>query len=386
MYSAEIVWYNFFGKQKHCVYWKDVHMEYFKKYSSNTLAGSGNQFFFYNENEQPTRSCTLYKVTDGGEYPYSFLISNTMDSTYSDGAVSHKNLVIDAWSIDQMLVGVCSRCDETSFEYPEKMEQVLFDGKKQRTVNLAELFCTDPITLNAKAGEYICVEIVFSGKMIPNHEESIIPSFVFEGGTWVPSKKHPFVSMVGAQTEGKKKIAFLGDSITQGIGTPINSYAHWGAVFAGLLGNKYAYWNLGLGYGRADDAASDGMWLYKAKQNDVVIVCYGVNDILQGYSAESVKKNLQTIVNRLQSSGVRVIVQTVPPFDYAEEHRASWQAVNDFIKYELQNAACVFDCAKYLAKSDLEPHMAKYGGHPDSIGCKVWGEALFEAVAEVIES
>ena len=40
-----------------------IHMEYFKEYSSNTLAGSGNQFFFYNENEQPTRSCTLYKVT-----------------------------------------------------------------------------------------------------------------------------------------------------------------------------------------------------------------------------------------------------------------------------------------------------------------------------------
>ena len=29
--------------------------------------------------------------------------------------------------------------------------------------------------------------------------------------------------------------------------------------------------------------------------------------------------------------------------------------------------------------------MAKYGGHPNSEGCKVWGEALFEAVAEVIE-
>lgn len=47
-------------------------MERFEKYSSNTLAGSGNQFFFYNENEQSTRSCTLYKVAAGGEYSYSF--------------------------------------------------------------------------------------------------------------------------------------------------------------------------------------------------------------------------------------------------------------------------------------------------------------------------
>ena len=360
-------------------------MEYFKKYSSNTLAGSGNQFFFYNENEQQTRSCTLYKVTNGGEYPYSFLFSNTIDSTYSNGAISHKNLVIDAWTIERMLVGVCSRCDENSFEYPQNMKQILFCGQKQKVVNPAELFCTDPVTLNAKNGEYICVEIVFSGNIIPNHEQSIIPSFVFDDGEWIASKKHPFVSMIGIQKPTKKKIAFLGDSITQGIGTPVNSYEHWNAVLANLLGNEYAYWNLGLGFGRADDAASDGMWLYKAKQNEIVFVCYGVNDILQGYSADNIKKNLQTIVDKLHNSGTRVIMQTIPPFNYSEEHRGKWQEINDFIKYELKNAELVFDCVKYLAKNDRELHTAKYGGHPNSDGCKVWGEALFGAVTEVIE-
>lgn len=360
-------------------------MEYFKKYSSNTLAGSGNQFFFYNENEQQTRSCTLYKVASGGEYPYSFLFSNTIDSTYSNGAISHKNLVIDTWTIEQMLVGVCSRCDEESFTYPKKMVQVLFGGQKQKAVNPAELFCTDPVTLNAKNGEYICVEIVFSGNMIPYHEESIIPSFIYHNGEWIASKKHPFVSMVGIQRPAKKKIAFLGDSITQGIGTPINSYEHWNAVFANLLGNEYAYWNLGLGYGRADDAASDGVWLYKAKQNDIVFVCYGVNDIFQGYSADTIKKNLQTIVDKLHEFGICVIIQTIPPFNYSEEQRGKWQEINNFIKCELKNVELVFDCVKYLAKNESEPHMAKYGGHPDSDGCKVWGEALFEAATKVIE-
>ena len=135
-------------------------MRYFKKYNSNTLAGSGNQFFFYNENSNQTRSCTLYKVARGGEYPYSFLFSNTMDSTFLNGAISHKNLVIDEWNIDEMLVGVCSNCSQNSFEYPTKMNQVLFGGQKKKTVNPAELFCTDPVILNAKECEYICVEIV----------------------------------------------------------------------------------------------------------------------------------------------------------------------------------------------------------------------------------
>jgi lysophospholipase L1-like esterase len=265
------------------------------------------------------------------------------------------------------------------------MVQVLFGGQKQKVVNHAEFFSTDPVTLNVKSGEYICVEIVFSGNMIPYHAESIIPSFIFHNGEWIASKKHPFVSMVGIQRPAKKKIAFLGDSITQGIGTPINSYEHWNAVLAKLLGNEYAYWNLGLGYGRADDAASDGVWLYKAKQNDIVFVCYGVNDILQGYRADSIKKNLQTIVDKLHELGIRVIMQTIPPCNYSEEQRARWQEANNFIKFGLRNAELVFDCAKYLAKSDSEPHIAKYGGHPNSDGCKVWGEALFEAATKVIE-
>ena len=360
-------------------------MEYFEEYSSNTLAGSGNQFFFKNEGKQQTRSCTLYKVTNAGEYPYSFLLSNTIDSTFSDGTISHKNLVMDAWTIDRMRVGVCSQCDGESFAYPADMKQVSFCGNMKKTVNPGELFCTDPVTLNAKSGEYICVEIVFSGDQIPCHEESIIPSFVFQDGRWIASKKHPFVSMVGIQRSAKKKIAFLGDSITQGIGTPVNSYGHWNAVFANLLGREYAYWNLGLGYGRADDAASNGMWLFKAKQNDIVFVCYGVNDILQGYNADTIKKNLQIIVDQLHDSGVRVIMQTVPPFDYAEKDRITWEQVNAFIQYELKNAAFVFDCVKCLAKNASEPHMAKYGGHPDSDGCRVWAEALFEAVADAIK-
>lgn len=266
-------------------------MEYFEKYCSNTLAGSGNQLFFINDSfRKTTKSCCLYRIFEDGEYPYSFLFSNIIDSTYSDGKISHKNLVVDSWMIDEMNVGITSFCSEYSFEKPEIMKPVTFSGKRSRMVNPGEVFQSDPVVLKAGRGEYVCLEIAFSGKMIPYHEESIIPSFVYHNGKWVPSKRHPYASMIGADRKVDKRIAFLGDSITQGIGTPVNSYTHWNAVLSEMLGREYAYWNLGLGFGRADDAASDGIWLYKAKQNDIVFVCYGVNDILQGYDAETIKK------------------------------------------------------------------------------------------------
>ena len=143
--------------------------------------------------------------------------------------------------------------------------------------------------------------------------------------------------MIGVDRKAQKRIAFLGDSITQGIGTSVNSYAHWNAVFAEKLGSDYSYWNLGLGYGRADDAASDGIWLFKAKQNDIVFVCFGVNDILQGYNADEIKKNLQLIVDKLHEAGIVVIVQTVPPFDYSPEHQIIWDNVNNFIVNNFNN-------------------------------------------------
>ena len=356
-------------------------MDYFNNFSSNTLAGSGNQLFFCRDDETAlVKSCTLYKVFAEGSYSYSFLFSNIIDSTFSNGLISHKNLVIDSWTIEEAYVGVSSFCDEHSFKQPKGIKQVSFSGEKQKIVNPGEVFSSDPVELNIKDGEYVCLEITFSGKTIPYHEESIIPSFVYQNGEWIASKLHPFASMIGVDRNAKKRIAFLGDSITQGIGTPINSYAHWNAVFAEKLGSDYAYWNLGLGFGRADDAASDGIWLFKAKQNDIVFVCFGVNDILQGYNADKIKSNLQLIVDKLHEAGVIVIVQTVPPFDYSPEHQIIWHDVNHFILNNLKNTAFVFDCVGFLSESEQEPHKAKYGGHPNQEGCRIWGEALFDAV------
>ena len=59
--------------------------------------------------------------------------------------------------------------------------------------------------------------------------------------------------------------------------------------------------------------------------------------------------------------------------------------MNDFIKNTLSDKVdLVFDCVKYLQKSENEPHMAGYGGHPDEVGCKLWGENLYRAIKEVL--
>lgn len=88
-------------------------MEYFKQYVSNTVAGSGNQLYFSMKDGEIRTGRVFYKIFSGGEYNYSVLFSNIIDSTYSDGSVSHKNLICDSWKIHSARIGKCGKFDES---------------------------------------------------------------------------------------------------------------------------------------------------------------------------------------------------------------------------------------------------------------------------------
>ena len=367
-------------------------MKYFDVFSSNTYAGSSNQFFFEMDSNKVSTGRIFYKITSGGEYNYSILFSNIIDSTYSDGTVSHKNLMCDEWYIHSARIGKCksfpefediselvvdeNKNDIAVFDFVD----IYFDLSKTKKVMPGEFFSSDPVKMDFKKDEYLCLEITFSGKKIPYHEETLLPVFIKEGDKWVYSKFMPFPGMIGCDRKVKGKIAYLGDSITQGIGTKPNSYLHWNALLSKKIGEEYSYWNLGIGYGRANDAASDGAWLYKAKKNDIVFVCYGVNDILKGQSVKQIKSDLLYIVTALKKEEIKVILQTIPPFDYQGENIQKWKNVNSFILTDLKEKVdLVFDNIHILAKED-ELHKAKFGGHPNEAGCKIWGDSLYEAI------
>lgn len=360
-------------------------MRFFEKYTSATVAGGGNQHIFYEDNKNVCTGRIFYKHLCPGKHTYSLLYSNIIDSTFSDGSESHKNIVCDSWDIIGIRVGKAKECNTESFGDITDFITLTFNGSESREVNPGEFFCTDPFEMAFEYEEYMCVEISFAGRQLPYHAETLLPAFRLENGKWKADARMPFPSMIGVKRTDKLRIGFLGDSITQGIGTKPNSYAHWNALVSESLGDKYAYWNLGLGFGRADDAASDGAWLFKAKQNDFIVLCYGVNDILKGYSAESIRNNLRTIILKLHQSNVRVLIQTVPPFDYGEEHKAIWLDVNNYIREELSKIADgVFDTVPVLGRPEPETNMSLYGGHPDERGCRAWADKLVPVIKDML--
>ncbi len=367
------------------------YIKYFDKFSSNTYAGSANQLFFeMNENEICTGRI-FYKISVGGEYNYSILFSNIIDSTFDDGRISHKNLICDEWIIHSAKIGRCKKWNDKKPLEQLVMDsdivvldfkEIHFEGKMSKVVMPGEFFTSDPVKFLFDAGDYLCLEISFSGKMIPYHEQTLLPVYIKKKDGWEYSKRMPFAGMIGCDRKVKSRVAYWGDSITQGCGTAHNSYLHWNAILSEKLGSQYSYWNLGVGFGRASDAASGGAWLYKATQNDIVFVCYGVNDLLQGQSEEQIKADLTYITNTLKKIGKKVILQTIPPFDYEGENVEKWKNINHYILTELKNIVdLVFDNTQILGKKET-PQCAMYGGHPNEEGCAVWAKCLYEKILE----
>ncbi|MBO7088963.1 MAG: SGNH/GDSL hydrolase family protein, partial [Lentisphaeria bacterium] len=226
-------------------------------------------------------------------------------------------------------------------------------------------------------GDYLCYEIEYRGGMYPYHLESILPTFVYESGKWLPDKRVPAPGMIGCDREVELRIGYFGDSITQGIGTAPNAYTHWCALVAGMLGERYSHWNLGIGYGRCQDAATGGAWFFKAKHVDTAVVTFGSNDVGRGRSLDEMKADFSTLVDRLHAANVKVLLQTLPPFDWQGEQLERWLAINAWLKTELAPKTEEFlDVAPLLTDLTRGVGMSKYGKHPDEAGCFIWAEAL----------
>ena len=356
--------------------------DFYKKYTSATLAASGTQTFFDSDG-RPHTGCVYVKVCVDGTYDFSFLFANVTDTTFADGRRSVKNLRLGPWMLIRADVSVCDALEPA--EDGGQRTQLLFDKSPSKDVGEGEIFSSDPVTLCVKKGQYVRVTVRFAGRVLPCHEESIIPVFRLTDNGWTPDVHVPVPAMTGCTRQACVRVCFLGDSITQGIGTPHNSYMHYAARTAETVGyDGVAYWDIGLGYARAGDAASRGVWLCKAKMNDVVSVCLGVNDIMQGHSAKDIKNSVSVTVSELKKAGCAVLLQTVPPFEYDGRQTRIWLDVNGFIRQNTVGADAVFDCSAVLGSPD-RPWQARFGGHPNEEGCLLWAKALSPVLSALIE-
>lgn len=358
----------------------------FKGYVSNTCAAFGAQHAFAPDSIDETYTGRVfYRIFAGGQYQYRLFFGNTIDSTFGEGNDCHPNEICDSWIIHSAKVAVCPlETDIASVEF-EYMQPLTFLGFEKRTVMPGEIFSSDDVVIKANKNDYLCLEITYSGTKIPCLEEapSTIPTFLKKENSWIQNYKTPGAFLVGCKRDVKKHIAFLGDSITMGCGTTPDAYKYWMARIAERIGENYACWNLGIGYAKCSDAASDGAWLFKAKQADFVNVCLGTNDLLQNRDADQIVNELHFIVDKLTCAGCMVGLFTAPPFYYTGEQLMRWEKVNYRINKEfLQKTVYVYDTCKILDSVGDLHGIGKYEPHPNDEGCRLLSEDFIRFVKD----
>lgn len=359
---------------------KEVH-NLFNEYSSNTFAGTCNNYMIKDSVKSKT-SAIFYRVQKSGKQIYRFCFSNVIDSTWGDGTLFHANQNGGCWKIISAFAGDGGAYGEPQTE-TGGLVPVLFSASAEKSIAPGEVFWSDETELEIPQGHYLCFKLTFCGSGIPYMPEKLTPYFSFNENEVIDNRDFPQPIFVGIKDGRRKKIVFLGDSITQGIGTTQDKYGFWAAKFAERLNGKFSVWNIGLGCGRAGDAASDGVWLNKAKTADIVFVCLGVNDIFMHRSVSEICGDILKIICLLKKNGCRVFLLSVPPFDMIGEDRDKWYAVNEYLKSAVsKEAEGFFDVSSVLGKPAPNSHMSLFGPHPDDNGGEALGNALYNAFGD----
>lgn len=361
----------------------------FEIYQSNSITPSSCNYALKSPDGKPVRQTFrgVYKIQEYGELEYKFYFSNNVDSTFSNGSHSYRNMPTEGFQIVSASVGT-SRVSQ-GIGTINDFKTLTFDGKTERSVAAHETFWSDAITLKVASSSYLVFEWTVEYTVIAatNSENASCFLYDYSGGRLTLTQSAPMPALIGAKRDNDLRVAFIGDSITMGIGTGVGTHRFWAAKIADKAGTDISFWNLGVGFARANDAVNSPAWLEKAKNNDLVVICFGVNDIEGGIynhsgqrTAKQVADDINTIATACKEAGCEVIVFSTPPFTYSSAMKVKiWQELTVQLKELCEDKGYdFFDFASYLGTPD-DPSKPAYGGHPNAEGCEVVANAFIES-------
>ena len=360
----------------------------FTTYVSNTVVSTGNNFYI--EKAENITYRAYLPVEEYGELEYKFFFTNMVDSTYAKGKDAFVGKDGGAYTVSNAVIadGGTSTEDKITNRTP-----VTFGGKETKEVAADESYWSDPVTMNIPEGHYMVWEWTVSGEGIPCNKMSSLTSTASsaDGETFEFCDEIPLPQIIGAKRDVKHTVAAIGDSITQGCQTEQMKYEFWASKISTQLGSDVAFFNCGLGWARASDAASNENWLSRVSQYDTVIVAFGTNDIVSGKyggkksSAEEIDEYLDAIVSYLTENGCDVILFNAPPQNFKKTNEGIRTALNEKIPAIAEKyGAKFFDFSALLSTED-EPGKAVYGGHPNGEGGTVVADAFVKQFGSMFE-
>lgn len=369
------------------------------EYTSATVVSTTANFIM-NKGDAFTHTYRTYiKLRENGLLNLKFWDSNAIDSTWDRGEMARGSQLGGDWLIEAAYVADGGKTPSGDVVEGSQIP-VTFAGKAAKKVTPGEKFWSDGVSIYLPEEHYLSFTWTITsfspGSTIPyNVEQMLVTAYDAPGNVAHQEAAASFTesdnllvfpSYIGYKKDVEEQIVFLGDSITQGVRTAKDAYEYWVARIAEEMGTNVGVWNIGSGWGRAYDTATDGSWLYKAKQGNKVIITLGVNDIDIGKrSAEQLLTDLTTIVSKINEHNPKaeIIMFTVPTFNFKGEQESVWRKVNQSIRTNPPVGVCrVFDVANVLSQATpndnlLKPEYMSSAEDPHPNG--VAGKAICEA-------
>lgn len=338
-------------------------------YASATVVSTASNYIMISDTAFTKTYRSYIRPREYGKLILRFWTSNAVDTTWDDGSISRANLQGGHWKIEAAAIADGGIAPDGSV-VEGSQRTITFDSAFTKAVTPRETFWSDEVEIELPEDHYLAYTWTIStsaaGNSFPfNTEGLLVSAFEAPGLATAHSSNDAFQRLenclvlpdfIGYKRPGEiHHLAFFGDSITQGVRNKIDAYDYWVARIAEQLSPNLSVWNLGSGWARAYDAASDGAWLHKAEMNDEIVIVLGVNDIgTAGRSADQVLTDLNSIVTKLRERQpeMKIILSTVPTFNFENEQESHWRQVNEVIRnHQIPGVDRVFDMAQVLSQA-----------------------------------
>ncbi|MFD1175076.1 SGNH/GDSL hydrolase family protein [Paenibacillus puldeungensis] len=380
-----------------------------EQYTSATLISSAANFIMDREETFTHTYRTYVKLRENGPLKLRFWHSNAVDSTWDKGEIARAGMAGGPWVIEAAFIADGGKEPDGTVESGTQVA-VTFGTSRSREVAPGETFWSDDVSIDLPEGHFLAftwtIRTEQAGKSVPfNVEQMLVTAYDAPGnhaneesaGSFTLSDNMQVLpAFIGYEKQVDKRLLFFGDSITQGVRTAKDGYEYWAARIGEGLGAQYGAWNIGAGWARAYDAATNTAWLNKLKQQQglsnqetQIVLALGVNDLDIGErSAEQLLSDLQSIISVLkeQDASTEIILFTVPPFNFVEQREQEWRKVNETIRTaSLPGVSRVFDIAAILSQPAPNEHQEKReymsnqdDPHPNGLAGKTVAEAFLQ--------
>lgn len=185
-----------------------------------------------------------------------------------------------------------------------------------------------------------------------------------------------------APVAAERRIVFLGDSLTAGLGLPAaQSYP---SLLQARLDTRNAGWQV-VNAGVSGDTSAGGLrrldWALDGGAA-IVVIALGANDGLRGLPVERMADNLERAVVQAQGAGARVVLagMEAPP-NYGSEYTTSYRAVYPAIAARHDAVLIPFLLDGVAGVESLNQ---ADGIHPNQAGARLVADIVWRALEPIV--